>query len=98
MTVSNQPSSLLDSVLNAETNQQNVGVTVLKKAQDQVKQQGQAMVKLLEQAGVSAEGSKLYTYAFPPPTIGPQAPPICLWYCSGPSKALISAGLKSLTL
>jgi|CZKM01.1.fsa_nt_gi hypothetical protein len=63
MTVSNQPSSLLDSVLNAETNQQNVGVTVLKKAQDQVKQQGQAMVKLLEQAGVSADGSKLDTYA-----------------------------------
>ena len=63
MTVSNQPSSLLDSMLNAETNQQNVGVTVLKKAQDQVKQQGQAMVKLLEQAGVSADGSKLDTYA-----------------------------------
>ena len=63
MTVSNQPSSLLDSVLNAETNQQNVGVTVLKKAQDQVKQQGQAMVKLLEQAGMSADGSKLDTYA-----------------------------------
>jgi hypothetical protein len=63
MTVSNQPSSLLDSVLNAETNQQNVGVTVLKKAQDQVKQQGQTMVKLLEQAGVSADGSKLDTYA-----------------------------------
>ena len=63
MTVSNQPSSLLDSVLNAETNQQNVGVTVLKKAQDQVKQQGQAMVQLLEQAGVSADGSKLDTYA-----------------------------------
>ena len=63
MTVSNQPSSLLDSVLNAETNQQNVGVTVLKKAQDQVKQQGQAIVKLLEQAGVSADGSKLDTYA-----------------------------------
>ena len=63
MTVSNQPSSLLDSVLNAETNQQNVGVTVLKKAQDQVKQQGQAMVKLLEQTGVSADGSKLDTYA-----------------------------------
>jgi hypothetical protein len=50
-------------VLNAETNQQNVGVTVLKKAQDQVKQQGQTMVKLLEQAGVSADGSKLDTYA-----------------------------------
>ena len=63
MTVSNQPSSLLDSVLQAQTTQQDVGVTVLKKAQDLVKQQGQAMVNLLEQAGVSADGSKLDTYA-----------------------------------
>jgi hypothetical protein len=43
MTVSNQPSSLLDSVLTAETTQQDAGVTVLRKAEDQVKQQGQAM-------------------------------------------------------
>jgi hypothetical protein len=63
MTVTNQPSSLLDSVLQAQTTQQDVGVTVLKKAQDLVKQQGQAMVNLLEQAGVSADGSKLDTYA-----------------------------------
>ena len=63
MTISNQPTSLLDSVLKAETNKQNVGVTVLKKAQDQVKQQGQAMVKLLEQAGLPGDGSKLDTYA-----------------------------------
>jgi hypothetical protein len=63
MTVTNQPSSLLDSVLQAQTTQQEVGVTVLKKAQDLVKQQGQAMVNLLEQAGVSADGSKLDTYA-----------------------------------
>ena len=63
MTISNQPSSLLDSVLQAQTTQQDVGVTVLKKAQDLVKQQGQAMVNLLEQAGVSADGSKLDTHA-----------------------------------
>ena len=63
MTVSNQRSSLLDSVLQAQTTQQDAGVTVLKKAQDLVKQQGQAMVNLLEQAGVSADGSKLDTYA-----------------------------------
>jgi hypothetical protein len=36
---------------------------VLKKAQDQVKQQGQAMVELLEQSGVSADGSHLDAYA-----------------------------------
>ena len=63
MTISNQPGSLLDSVLQAQTTQQDVGITVLKKAQDLVKQQGQAMVNLLEQAGVSADGSKLDTYA-----------------------------------
>jgi len=63
MTVSNQPSSLLDSVLKAETTQQDVGVAVLKKAQDQVKQQGQAIVQLLEQSGVSADGSHLDAYA-----------------------------------
>ena len=63
MTVTNQPSSLLDSVLQAQTTQQDAGVTVLKKAQDLVKQQGEAMVKLLEQSGVSADSSKLDTYA-----------------------------------
>ena len=63
MTVTNQPSSLLDSVLQAQTTQQDAGVTVLKKAQDLVKQQGEAMVKLLEQSGVSADGPKLDTYA-----------------------------------
>jgi hypothetical protein len=63
MTVSNQPTSLLDSVLQAQTTQQDAGVTVLKKAQDAVKQQGQAMVQLLEQSGVSADGSHLDAYA-----------------------------------
>ena len=63
MIVSNQPSSLLDSVLQAQTTQQDAGVTVLKKAQDQVKQQGQEMVQLLEQAGMSADGSRLDAYA-----------------------------------
>jgi hypothetical protein len=63
MIVSNQPSSLLDSVLNAETNQQDARIAVLKKAQDQVKQQGQALVQLLEQSGVSADGLHLDAYA-----------------------------------
>jgi hypothetical protein len=63
MTISNQPSSLLDSVLQAGATQQDAGVAVLKKAQDAVKQQGAAMVKLIEQAGVSADGNKLDAYA-----------------------------------
>ena len=63
MTISNQPASLLDSVLQAQTTQQDAGVAVLKKAQDLVKQQGQAMVQLLEQSGISPDGSKLDAYA-----------------------------------
>ena len=63
MTISNQPTSLLDSVLQAQTTQQDSGVAVLKKAQDLVKQQGQAMVQLLEQSGISPDGSKLDAYA-----------------------------------
>jgi hypothetical protein len=63
MTISNQPASLLDSVLKAQSTQQDVGVAVLKKAQDQVKQQGQAMVQLLEQSGMPTDGSKLDSYA-----------------------------------
>lgn len=35
----------------------------MKKAQDLVKQQGLAMVELLEQSGVSADGTRLDTYA-----------------------------------
>ena len=63
MTVSSQPNSLLESVLMAETSRQDAGVAVLKKAQDQVKQQGQAMVQLLEQSGLSADGLHLDAYA-----------------------------------
>jgi hypothetical protein len=63
MTISNQPSSLLDSVLQAQTTQQDAGVAVFKKAQDLVKQQGQAMMQLLEQSGMSAGGSRLDAYA-----------------------------------
>jgi hypothetical protein len=63
MTIANQPTSLLDSVLKAQSTQQDVGVAVLKKGQDLVKQQGQAMVQLLEQSGMSTDGSKLDSYA-----------------------------------
>ena len=66
MTISNAPTSLLDSVLNAQTTQQDIGVAVLKKAQDTMKQEGEAMVQMLEQAGAPAtDGGKplLDTYA-----------------------------------
>ena len=66
MTISNAPTSLLDSVLAAQTTQQDIGVTVLKKAQDTMKQQGEAMVQMLEQAGAQSINSGkplLDTYA-----------------------------------
>jgi hypothetical protein len=63
MTVTNQPISLLDSVLQAEGTRQDANVAVLKKAQDLAKQQGQEMVKLLEQSGVSPESTRLDVYA-----------------------------------
>jgi hypothetical protein len=52
MTVSNAPTSLLDSVLTAQSTRQEIGVAVAKKAQDTIKQQGEAVVQLLEQAAV----------------------------------------------
>jgi hypothetical protein len=52
MTITGQPAmSLLDSVLNAESTRVDVGVAVLKKAQDAGKQQGEAIVNLLEASG-----------------------------------------------
>ena len=66
MTISNTPTSLLDSVLTAQTTQQEMGISVLKKAQDSAKQQGEAMVQMLEQAGTHTSGSGkplLDTYA-----------------------------------
>ena len=66
MTISNTPTSLLDSVLTAQTTQQEMGISVLKKAQDSAKQQGEAMVQMLEQAGTHTSGAGkplLDTYA-----------------------------------
>jgi hypothetical protein len=66
MTVSNAPITLLDSVLTAQTTQQDIGVAVLKKAQDAMKQQGAALVQMLEQTGAQATNSSaplLDTYA-----------------------------------
>ncbi len=45
------PASLFDSVLQAQALREQMGVSLLKKSQDVMKQQGEAMVQLLEQAG-----------------------------------------------
>ena len=66
MTISGQsPTSLLDSVLQAQTTQVNLGVTMLKKAQDTATQEGEAIVKMLEQTSVTpgVQGRLLDTYA-----------------------------------
>ena len=55
--------SLLDSVMAAETTRVDVNVGVLKKAQDAEKQQGEAVVKLLETAGVPPTRAGLDVYA-----------------------------------
>ena len=57
MTISNAPTSLLESVITAQSTRQDVGVAVLKKAQDTMKQQGEAMVQMLEQAGAQSSGA-----------------------------------------
>lgn len=51
MNISGSATTLLDSVLNANATRVEVGVAVLKKAQDVQQQQGEAMVNLIEQAG-----------------------------------------------
>ena len=55
MTITGQSAmSLLDSVLSAEGARVEVGVAVLKKAQDTGRQQGEAILDLLEAAGAPA--------------------------------------------
>ena len=64
MNISSQPAtSLLDSVLNAQSTKVDIGVAVLKKAQDSAKQQGAAIVRMLEQAAINPESGHLDTYA-----------------------------------
>ena len=66
MNISGQPAtSLLDSVLNAQATRQDIGVTMLKKAQDVERQQGTALVQMLEQTGANPgqPGQLLDTYA-----------------------------------
>lgn len=54
--------SLLESVLEAESTRVEIGVAVMKKAQDLQEQQGQAMISLLEKSAPSASG-RLDVYA-----------------------------------
>lgn len=63
MTIANQPLSLLDSVLTAQTTRQDIQVSVLKKAQDTAKQEGEALVQMLEQTGPQSNGKLLDVYA-----------------------------------
>jgi len=64
MTISGQPPvSLLDSVLDAQSARVTTDVALLKKSQDLMKQQGQAMVEMLEQAGTVDSSRLLDAYA-----------------------------------
>ena len=66
MNISGQPAtSLLDSVLTAQSTRVNMGVAGLRKAQDLDKQEGAAMVQMLENASIKPgeKGQLLDTYA-----------------------------------
>lgn len=64
MTVNSQSAmSLLDSVLQAESTRTEMGVAVLKKAQDAATQQGEAMIRLLETSVPPGNGNLLDAYA-----------------------------------
>ena len=63
MTISGNPTSLLESVLSAQRVQTEIGVTMLKKAQDQATQQGEAMIHLLENIPGPSAVPLLDTYA-----------------------------------
>lgn len=64
MTISNSSSTrLLESALSAEQTREEMGVAVLAKAQDLTRQQGAAMVKLIENAGAPVQNGHLDAYA-----------------------------------
>ena len=67
MTVTNQSGSLLDSVLAGQTTRQDIGIAVLKKSQEAMKQEGAGMVRLIEAAAPQppqgASGALLDAYA-----------------------------------
>jgi len=61
---SQSTTNLLESVLKAQSTQSEIGVTMLKKAQDVETQQGQALISMLEQAGATpADNGHLDVYA-----------------------------------
>jgi hypothetical protein len=55
MIVSSQSGLLLDSALKSQATRENVGVAVLKKAENAAKTEGDAMVRMLEQSGAPAQ-------------------------------------------
>ncbi len=64
MTISGStPTTLLDSVLDANATREEISLAVLKKAKDVSEQQGQAMVQLMEQAGAPSSSGRLDVYA-----------------------------------
>jgi hypothetical protein len=64
MSNSIQPTiSLLDSVLKSESTRQEIGVEVLRKTQDVARQQGEAMVEMLEKSVSNSDLPRLDTYA-----------------------------------
>jgi hypothetical protein len=64
MTISSQPATvLLDSALKAESKRNEISVAVLDKAQELTRQQGAAMINLLEQSGIRPDSRQLDVYA-----------------------------------
>jgi hypothetical protein len=64
MSNSIQPTiSLLDSVLKSESTRQEIGVEVLRKSQDVARQQGEAMIEMLEKSVSNSDLPRLDTYA-----------------------------------
>ena len=64
MTISGSTAStVLSSMTNAEGAAAEVGVAMLKKAQDQMKQQGEALIKMIEQTPNGSDGQRLNVYA-----------------------------------
>ena len=64
MNISGQPAtSLLDSVLNAQSTRADVGVAVLKKAQDTQKQEGAVLIDMLKKSAIKPDDFHLDVYA-----------------------------------
>jgi len=64
MTISGSTAStVLSNVTNAEGTVAEVGVAMLKKAQDQMKQQGEALIKMIEQTPNGSDVQRLDVYA-----------------------------------